>query len=207
VGKEVALAMAGAREREASAGMERVEGEAAARARVGRNAQASTWHFGDGRPVGLAVSGLVQEGGMPTWGEGGPGRAIAGLWREEDGGIGAEDLADPEVRVQELAACQIQANVAGTGAVGGGVRQHRVGGGILKGKKRIGKVIESVRDASGASARDKDKVTAIVRERGGDIKGSDPVVSPRLALERRVVDDHELAEGWMGWAEKSTGEP
>ncbi len=30
-------------------------------------------HFGDGRPVGLAVCGLVQEGGMPTWGEGGPG--------------------------------------------------------------------------------------------------------------------------------------
>ena len=36
-------------------------------------------------------------------------------------------------------------------------------------------------------------MTAIVRERGKDIKGSDPVVSPRLALERRVVDDHELA--------------
>ncbi len=102
---------------------------------------------------------------MPTWGEGGPGRAIAGLWREEDGGIGAEDLADPEVWVQELAACQIQVIVGATGAVGGGVRQHRVGGGILKRKERIGKVIESVRDASGASARDKDKnVTAIVRE-------------------------------------------
>jgi hypothetical protein len=79
-------------------------------------------HFGDGRPVGLAVCGLVQEGGVPTWGKGGPGRAIAGLRREEDGGIGAEDLADPEVRVQELAACQIQAIVGGTGAVGGGVR-------------------------------------------------------------------------------------
>ncbi len=34
VGKEVALAKAGAREREASAGMERVEWEAAARAQV-----------------------------------------------------------------------------------------------------------------------------------------------------------------------------
>jgi hypothetical protein len=51
------------------------------------------------------------------------------------------------------------------------------------------------RDASGASARDKDNVTAIVRERGRDIKGPDPVVSPRLALERRVVDDHELVGG------------
>ena len=102
-------------------------------------------HFGDRRPVGLAVYGLVQEGGMPTWGEGGPGRAIAGLGREEDGGIGAEDLADPEVRVQEVAACQIQAVVGGTGAVGGGVRQHKwVGGGILKRKERIGKVVESV---------------------------------------------------------------
>ena len=79
-------------------------------------------HFGDRRPVGLAVCGLVQEGGVSTWGEGGPGRAIAGLRGEEDGGIGAEDLADPEVRVQELAACQIQAIVGGTGAVGGGVR-------------------------------------------------------------------------------------
>ena len=57
-------------------------------------------------------------------------------------------MADPEVRVQEFAACQIQAIVGGTGAVGGGVRQHRVGGGILKGKERIGKVIESVRDAT-----------------------------------------------------------
>ncbi len=39
---------------------------------------------------------------MPPWEEGGPSRVIAGLWREEDGGIGAEDLAEPEVRVQEL---------------------------------------------------------------------------------------------------------
>jgi hypothetical protein len=142
---------------------------------------------------------------MPTWGEGGPGRAIAGLGREEDGGIGAEDLADPEVRVQELAACQIQAVVGGTGAVGGGVRQHRVGGGILKRKERIGKVIEGVGDASGASARDKDNVTAIVRERGRDIKGPDPVVSPRLALERRVVDDHELTRGVDGACGKIHG--
>jgi hypothetical protein len=101
---------------------------------------------------------------MPTWGEGRPGRAIAGLWREEDGGIGAEDLADTEVWVEQLAACQVQAIVGGTGAVGGRVRQHRVGGGILKRKERIGKVIEGVGDASGASARDKDNVTAIVRE-------------------------------------------
>ena len=109
-------------------------------------------------------------------------------------------MADPEVWVQELAACQVQAIVGGTGAVGGGVRQHRVGGGILKRKERIGKAIESVRDASGASARDKNNVTAIVRERGRDVKGPDTVVSPRLALKRRVVDDHELAGGveWVG---------
>ncbi len=51
-------------------------------------------------------------------------------------------------------------------------------------------------------------MTAIVRDRGGDVKGPDTVVSPRLALKRRVVDDHELAGGgWSGWAEKSTGEP
>jgi hypothetical protein len=56
--------------------------------------------------MSLAVGRFVQEGGVP--GDVGPGRAIAGLGREEDGGIGAEDLADPEVRVEELAACQIQ---------------------------------------------------------------------------------------------------
>jgi hypothetical protein len=92
----------------------------------------------------LAVCGLVQEGGVPTWGEGGGSvRAISGLGREEDGGIGAEDLADPEIRVKELAACQIQAIVGETGVVCGGVRQHRIGGGILKRKERIGKVIET----------------------------------------------------------------
>jgi hypothetical protein len=84
--------MAGTLEREASVGMERAGGEAAARAQ-------------------------------------------------------AEDLADPEVRVQELAACQIQTIVGGTGAVGGGVRQHSSTGGsengILKRKERIGKVVES----------------------------------------------------------------
>ncbi len=116
------------------------------------------------RWVSPSVDWYRRVGCAPTWGEGGPGRAIAGLGREEDGGIGVEDLADPEVRVQELAACQIQVIVGGTGAVGGGVRQHRVGGGILKRKERIRKVIESVRDASGASARDKDNVTAVVRE-------------------------------------------
>ncbi len=54
-------------------------------------------------------------------------------------------------------------------------------------------MIEGVRDTSGASARDNDNVAAIVivRERGGDIKAQ----SPRLALERRVVNDHELAGG------------
>ena len=139
-------------------------------------------HFGDRRPVGLAVCGLVQEGGVPTWGEVGSGRAIAGLRREEDGGIGAEDLADPEVRVQELAACQIQAIVGGTGAVGGGVRQHRVRGGILEREERIGKVIKGVRDTSGASARDKDSVAAIMGERRRDVEGPDTVVRPRLAL-------------------------
>ena len=97
-------------------------------------------------------------------------------------GIGAEDLADPEVRVQELAACQIQANVAGTGAVGGGVKQHRVRGGILKRKERIGKLIESVRDTSGARSRDKDSVTSIMGERGRDVEGPDTVVRPRRAL-------------------------
>ena len=96
-------------------------------------------HLGDGRAVCLAVCGLVQEGGVPTWGEGGPGRAIAGLRGEEDGGIGAEDLADPEVRVQELAACQIQAIVGGTGAVGGGVRQTGSEDGSSKGKRGSGK--------------------------------------------------------------------
>ncbi len=83
-------------------------------------------------------------------------------------------MADPEVRVQELAACQIQAIVGGAGAVYGGLRHHRVGGEILKRKERIEKVIESVRDASGASARDKDNVTA--RERGRDIKSPDTVI-------------------------------
>ena len=96
-------------------------------------------HFGEGGGLDGAGGGLVAEGGVPTWGEGGPGRAIAGLRREEDGGIGAEDLADPEVRVQELAACQIQAIVGGTGAVGGGVRQTGSEDGSSKGKRGSGK--------------------------------------------------------------------
>ncbi len=139
-------------------------------------------NLGDGRTMCLAVCGLVQEGWVPTWGEIGSGRAIAGLGREEDGGIGAEDLADPEVRVKELAACQIEAIVGGTGAVCGGVRQHRVRGGILEREQRIGKVIKGVRDTSGASARDKDSVAAIMGERWRDIEGPDTVVRPRLAL-------------------------
>ena len=88
-----------------------------------------------------------------------------------------------DVRVKELAAYQIEAIVGGTGAVCGGVRQHRVRGGILEGEERIGKVIEGVRDTSGASARDKDRVAAIVRERSWrDIEGPDTVVRPRRAL-------------------------
>jgi hypothetical protein len=83
---------------------------------------------------------------VPTWGEGGSVCAISGLGREEDGGIGAEDLADPEIRVEELTASQIQAIVGGTGTVCGGVRQHRVRGGILEREERIWKVIEGVRD-------------------------------------------------------------
>ncbi len=69
---------------------------------------------------------------------------------------------------------------------------------ILKRKEGIGKVVKDVGDASGASARDKDSVAAIVRERGRDIESPDTVVSPRPALKRRVVDDHELTGGVDG---------
>jgi hypothetical protein len=57
----------------------------------------------------------------------------------------------------------------------------------------------------GASARDKDRVAAIVGERWRDIEGPDTVVRPRLALERRVVDDHELTGGVDGVGGKIHG--
>jgi hypothetical protein len=200
VGKEVALAMAGAREREASAGRERAEGEVAAMAQAeggckGRNAQAPTWPLrrrkaGGSRRLRIGTGGWDANLGR-GWAQPSDCPFVErGRWGHRGG---------------ELAACQIQAIVGGTGAFGGGVRQHRVGGGILKRKERIGKVIESVRDASGASARDKDNVTAIVREGGRDVKSPNTVVSPRLALERRVVDDHELAGGVDGVGEKIYG--
>jgi hypothetical protein len=43
-------------------------------------------------------------------------------------------------------------------------------------------VVEGVGDACGPCLGDKDVVTAIMEERGGDVKTSDAVMIPRLAL-------------------------
>ena len=80
---------------------------------------------------------------------------------------------------------------SGRSVVGSG-KTGRVRGGIFKRKERIGEVVEGVGDAGGPGARDKDNVTAVVGEGGTDIKGTDTVVVPRLALKRRVVGHHKL---------------
>ena len=87
---------------------------------------------------------------------------IAGLRGEEEGIGGSNDLTDPEIRITELAACQVAAIIGGIGAVRGRVRQDRVRGGIFKRKQRIGEVVEGVRDAGGPCARDKDNVAVVV---------------------------------------------
>ena len=56
-------------------------------------------------------------------------------------------------------------------------------------------MIEGVGDACGPCLGDKDVVAAIMEERGGDVKTSDAVMIPRLALCRRVVYHHELSGG------------
>ncbi len=75
---------------------------------------------------------------MPSGREIGAGFEIA-CWCGEGGRVGrADDLTDPEIRVKELAACQIEAVISGVRAIRGGVRQDRVRGGIFKGEERIG---------------------------------------------------------------------
>ncbi len=81
---------------------------------------------------------------MPSGREIGIGFEIAGLRRKERGIGGADNLTDPEIRVKELAACQVAVNISGVGAIRGKVRQDRFRGGTFKGKERIGKVIEGV---------------------------------------------------------------
>ncbi len=101
-------------------------------------------HFGDSRTVSFVVYRFVQEGGVPPGREIGVGFEIAGLRREEEGSGGSDDLTDPEIRIKELATCQVAAIISGVRAVRGRVRQDRVRGGILKEKKRIGEVIKGV---------------------------------------------------------------
>ena len=56
-------------------------------------------------------------------------------------------------------------------------------------------MIEGVGDACGPCLGDKDVMAAIVEERGGDVKTSDAVMVPRLALCGRVVHHYELSGG------------
>jgi hypothetical protein len=101
-------------------------------------------HFEDSRTVSFAVDRFVQEGGMPSGREIGFGFEIAGLGREEEGIGGSNDLTNPEIRIKELATCQVAAIISGVRTVRGRVRQDRVKGGILKGKERIREVIKGV---------------------------------------------------------------
>ncbi len=71
-------------------------------------------------------------------------------------------MTDPEIRVTELAACQVAAIISWIGTVRSRVRQNKVRGGIFKGKERIGEVVKGVRDAGGPCARDEDNVAAVV---------------------------------------------
>jgi hypothetical protein len=102
-------------------------------------------HFEDSRTMSFAVARFVQEGEVPSGRE-----------------IGVDYLTHPEIRVTELAACQIAAIISGIGAVRSRVRQNRVRGWIFKGKERIRKMVKGVRDAGGACARDEDNVAAVV---------------------------------------------
>ncbi len=138
-------------------------------------------HLGDSRTMSFAVARFVQEGGVASRREIGVGFTIAGLRGEEEGIGGSNDLTDPEIRITELAACQVAAIIGGIGAVIGRVRQDRVRGGIFKGKERIGEVIEGVGDAGGPGARDEDNVTAVVWEGGTNVEGPDTMMVPRLA--------------------------
>ena len=96
-------------------------------------------HFGDSRTMSFAVARFVQEGGVPSGREIGVGGEIADLRGEEEGIGGSDDLTDPEIRVTELAACQVTAIIVGIGTVRGRVQQDRVRGGIFKGKRGSGK--------------------------------------------------------------------
>jgi hypothetical protein len=119
-------------------------------------------YFGDSRTMSFAVARFVQEGGVPSGREIWVGFEIAGLRGEEEGIGGYDDLTDPEIRVMELAACQVTVIISGIGAVRSRVRQDRVRGGIFRGKERIGEVVKGVRNAGGPCVRDGDNVAAVV---------------------------------------------
>jgi hypothetical protein len=119
--------------------------------------------FGDSRTMSIiAVARFVQEGGVPSGREIGIGFEIAGLRGEEEGIGGSDDLTDPEIRVTELAVCQVATIISGIWTVRSRVRQDRVRGGIFKGKEMIGEVVTGVQDAGGPCARDEDNVAEVV---------------------------------------------
>jgi hypothetical protein len=89
--------------------------------------------------VSFAVYRFVQEGEVPSGREIGVGFEIAGLRREEEGSGGSDDLTEPEIRIKELATCQVAAIISG-------VRRSEVGSGKTgseagssKGKRGSGK--------------------------------------------------------------------
>ncbi len=91
---------------------------------------------------------------------------------EEGSGAGAGDEAEPKVGVQESLAHKVGAFKGGERARGSGIGDRREKSGIFEGKEEIGKVRE--------------------------IELASAVFGPRLAGERGVKGDDELAGGVDG---------
>jgi hypothetical protein len=142
-----------------------------------------------------AIERRVEKGRVPAWREEGIGLEVACLRREEERLSRGSDSAKTKVRVEEGLTNQVGTVERRVRTRGGWVGQDRVRGGIFEREEGIREVIEGVRNACGPCLGDKDVVTAIMEERGGDVETSDAVMVPRLALCGRVVYHHELSGG------------
>ena len=119
----------------------------------------------------------------------------------EDGLGGGHDTAHTKLGVHEGATHEVHAVVRGVGARFGGIG-HGLRGEALKVKERVRKMIEAIRDTSCSRFRDKDNMRPIMQEGGTQVEGAGAVLVPRFSLDGRVVDDDQLAWGWVGWAAK-----
>jgi hypothetical protein len=106
------------------------------------------------------------------------GLEVAGLRGKKRRLGGTNNLTQAELGVVKLTTDKVGAGVGGMRAVGRGIGDNGVGGRVLKGEERVREEIQGVGDSGGSCLGDKNVMTTVVVESGGEPETADTMMGP-----------------------------